>query len=127
MGGLITSIVRRVEICLDQDSIYRIFDIGPIGLRVYESKMWLIVLGFEPRKAIQRIYGLLDAHEMGKPSTHRLTVICRVLHHMLCFIFLPRGGHEVEVSYYEAFLIDSILTRRDQFGIFNGDAHDCML
>nr|CAN66968.1 hypothetical protein VITISV_040712 [Vitis vinifera] len=72
MGGLITSIVRRVEICLDPDSIYRIFDIGPIGLRVYESKMWLIVLGFEPRKAIQRIYGLLDAHEMGKPSTHRV-------------------------------------------------------
>ena len=52
IGGLITSIVRGVEICLDPDIIYRIFDIGPVGLRVYESKMWLIVLGFEPRKAI---------------------------------------------------------------------------
>ena len=49
---------------------------------------------------------------MGKPSTHNLTVISRVLHHMLCFIFLPRGGHRDEVSYYEAFLIDFILTRR---------------
>ena len=29
---------------------------------------------------------------------------------MLCSIFLPRGGHRDEVSYYEAFLIDSILT-----------------
>ena len=31
---------------------------------------------------------------------------------MLCFIFLPRGGHRDEVSYYEAFLIDSIMTGR---------------
>ena len=31
---------------------------------------------------------------------------------MLCFIFLPRGGHRDEVSHYEAFLIDSILTKR---------------
>ena len=29
---------------------------------------------------------------------------------MLCSIFLPRGGHRDEVSYYAAFLIDSILT-----------------
>ena len=31
---------------------------------------------------------------------------------MLCFIFLPRGGYRNKVSYYEAFLIDSILTGR---------------
>ena len=49
---------------------------------------------------------------MGKPSTHSLTVISKVLHHMICYIFLPRGGHRDEVSYYEAFLIDSVLTRR---------------
>ena len=29
---------------------------------------------------------------------------------MLYFIFLPHGGHRDEVSYYKAFLIDSILT-----------------
>ena len=29
---------------------------------------------------------------------------------MLCSIFLPWGGHQDEVSYYEAFLIDPILT-----------------
>ena len=53
-----------------------------------------------------------DTHGMGKPSTHNLTVINRVLHHMLCSIFLPHGGHRDKVSYYEAFLIDSILTGR---------------
>ena len=74
--------------------------------------MWPTMPGFEPREAIQRICGLPDAHRMGKPSAHSLTVISRVLHHMLCFIFLPRGGHRDEVSYYEAFLIDSIMTGR---------------
>ena len=49
---------------------------------------------------------------MDKPSPHSLTVINRVLHHMICSILLPRGGHRDEVSYYEAFLVDSIMTGR---------------
>ena len=49
---------------------------------------------------------------MGKPSTYNLTIISRVLHHMLCSIFLPWGEHQDEVSYYETFLIDSILIGR---------------
>ena len=112
MGGPITSIVREVEIQLDSESIYHIFYIAPIGLRVYESQIRPAVLGFEPRETIQSICGLLDAYEMGKPLAHSLTVISKVLHHILCFIFLPQGRHQDEVSYYKAFLIDSILTRR---------------
>ena len=112
MGSLIRSTIRGVEIRLDSESICHIFDIAPIGLKVYKSKMWPIVSGFEPRKVIKRICGLPDAHEIGKPLAHNLTVISRVLHHMLCFIFLPQGGHQDEVSYYEAFFIDSILTGR---------------
>ncbi|WJZ89381.1 hypothetical protein VitviT2T_008604 [Vitis vinifera] len=49
---------------------------------------------------------------MDKPSAHNWTVISRVLHHMICSIILPRDEHRDEVSYYEAFLIDSILTGR---------------
>ena len=81
MGSLITSTIRGVENSLDSESIYRIFDIASIGLRVYESKIWPTMPGFEPREAIKKIYGLLDAHGMGKPSTHNLTVISRVLHY----------------------------------------------
>ena len=29
---------------------------------------------------------------------------------MICSILLPRGGHRDEVSYLEAFIVDSILT-----------------
>ena len=49
---------------------------------------------------------------MGKPTTHSLTVTSRVLHHMICSILLPHGGHQDEVSYLEAFIVDSILTGR---------------
>ena len=52
MGGMITSIVRGVEIHLDLESICRIFDITPVGVGVYEFNMWPTVLGFEFRKAI---------------------------------------------------------------------------
>ncbi|RVX13120.1 hypothetical protein CK203_018040 [Vitis vinifera] len=111
-GGPITSTVRGVQIHLDPESICRILDIPPGGLRVYDAKAWPTVPGFDPREAIQRMCGLADAPGLGKPSAHSLTVTCRVLHHMIAYILLPRGGHRDEVSYLEAFLIDSIMTGR---------------
>ena len=89
MGGPIISIFRGVKIRLDLKSIYRIFDIASVRLRVYESNIWPIVLGFEPKETIKRICGFPDAQGMGKPSAHNLTVINRMLHHMICSIFLP--------------------------------------
>ena len=49
---------------------------------------------------------------MGKPLAHSLIVPSQVLHHMICSILLPRGGDRDEVSYLEAFIVDSILTGR---------------
>ncbi|WKA01570.1 hypothetical protein VitviT2T_019845 [Vitis vinifera] len=112
IGGPIIFPVRGVEIRLDPESICCIFDIAPIGLRVYESKIWPTVPGFEPKQSIQRIFGLVNAQGMGKPSTHSLTMINRVLHHMTFSILLPQGGHRDEISYYEAFLVDSIMMGR---------------
>ena len=112
LGGPIISTVRRVEIQLDLESICHILDIALVRIKVYESKVWLIVPGLEPREAIKRICGLANAQGMGKPSTHSLTVISRVLHHMICSILLPRGRHPDKVSYFEAFLLDSFLTGR---------------
>ena len=61
LGGPITSTVIGVEITLSPESICRILDIPSVGLRVYESKVWPTVSGFEPREAIQRMCGLADA------------------------------------------------------------------
>ncbi|RVW45577.1 hypothetical protein CK203_092097 [Vitis vinifera] len=76
------------------------------------AKAWPTVPGFEPREVVQRLCGLADPQGMGKPSAHSLTVTSRVLHHMICSILLPHGGHRDEVSYLEAFIVDSILTGR---------------
>ena len=112
LGGPVLSTVRRVEIRLSPKSICRILDIPSVGLQVYEAKTWPTVPGFEPREAVQRLCGLADAQGMGKPSAHNLTVPNRVLHHMICSILFPRGGHQEEVSYLEAFIVDSILIGR---------------
>nr|CAN76695.1 hypothetical protein VITISV_006679 [Vitis vinifera] len=88
LRGPVLSTVRGVEIRLSPESIYRILDIPSVGLRVYEAK------------------------GMGKPSAHNLTVTSQVFHHMICSILLPHGGHRDEVSYLEAFIVDSILTER---------------
>ena len=61
IGGPIISTVKGVEIQLDSESIYRIFDIAPIRLKVYESKIWPTVPGFEPRETIQMMCKLADA------------------------------------------------------------------
>ena len=112
VGGPVLSIVRGVEIRLSPERISRILDIPSVGLCVYEAKAWPTVSGFEPREVVQRLCGLTDPQGMGKPSAHSLTVTSRVLHHMICSILLPRGGHRDEVSYLEAFIVDSILIGR---------------
>ena len=89
LGGPLISTVRGVEIQLDPESICRIFNIPPVGLKVYESKTWPTLSSFEPREAIKRIFGLANAQGMGKPSAYSLTVSSKVLHHMIYFILLP--------------------------------------
>ena len=74
-GGPIISTIRGVEIQLDLENICRILDIPPVGLKVYESKAWPTMLGFEPKEAIQMMCGLVDTQGIGKPSAHSLTVI----------------------------------------------------
>ena len=61
VGGPIMSTIRGVEIRLSPESICCIFDIPSVGLRVYESKVWPTMSGFEPREAIQRLYSLANA------------------------------------------------------------------
>ncbi|RVW22529.1 Retrovirus-related Pol polyprotein from transposon RE1 [Vitis vinifera] len=72
--GPVMSTVRGVEIRLSPESIYSIFNIPLVGLRVYESRVWPTVPGFEPREAIQSTTRVL-------PYGHFLTRVfkgCRV-------------------------------------------------
>ena len=77
-GGSIVSGVRGVQIELTPDDICRIFDVPTVGLELYESKTWPTVPGFDPALAVQRLCGLSEATQSGRPNVHQLTILSRV-------------------------------------------------
>ncbi|RVX09133.1 hypothetical protein CK203_013753 [Vitis vinifera] len=91
IGGPIISTVREVKNYLDPESICRIFDIAPIGFRVCPGD------GQTIGSQLDRDQQSTTPHDLLYPTT--------------------TGRHRDEVSYYEAFFMDSILTgRRIQLG-----------
>ncbi|RVW70631.1 hypothetical protein CK203_056516 [Vitis vinifera] len=52
--------------------------------------------GFQLERPFRGCADLQMPMGMGKPSAHSLTVPSQVLHHMICSILLPRGGHRDE-------------------------------
>nr|CAN65394.1 hypothetical protein VITISV_032480 [Vitis vinifera] len=63
LSGSIISTVKRVEIRLDSESIYRILDIAPVGLKVYESKargQGQVHPGVEEKVEIREMEGEVD-------------------------------------------------------------------
>ena len=45
----------------------------------------------------------------SKSNAYSLSIKCRVLYHIVTFSIIPRGGHREELTYVEAFFIDSLL------------------
>ena len=48
---------------------------------------------------MQRICGLEQANNMSKPNAAGLTMHYRIIHNIVGYCILPRGGHRDEVSY----------------------------
>ena len=107
--GPITTTINGVQIVFDVAELCRILEIPNEGFCLYEAKKWPRVEGFKPAEAIQRLYGYPRS---SRPTSHLLTVLSRILHHMISYIFIPKGGHRDDVSFLEAFLVDNILTER---------------
>ena len=105
--GPITTTINGVQIVFDVAELCQILEIPNEGVCLYEAKKWPRVEGFKPAEALQRLCGYPRAN---RPTSHLLTVLSRILHHMISYIFIPKGGHRDDVSFLEAFLVDSILT-----------------
>ena len=101
--GPITTTINGVQIIFNVVELCQILEIPNEGVCLYEAKKWPRVEGFKPAEAIQRLC---------RPTSHLLTVLSRILHHMISYIFIPKGGHRDDISFLEAFLVDSILTER---------------
>ncbi|WKA05351.1 hypothetical protein VitviT2T_023324 [Vitis vinifera] len=107
--GPITTTINGVQIVFYVAGLCQILEIPNEGVCLYEAKKWPRVEGFKPAEAIQRLCGYPRS---SRPTSHLLTVLSRILHHMISYIFIPKGGHRDDISFLEAFLVDSILTER---------------
>ena len=108
----IKSSVKGIEIEINGDKICEILRIPPVGACVYDTKMWPQLEGFIPSQAVSRLCGRDDASSFTKPNVVGMTMFSRILHNIVGHCFLPRGSHRDEVSYMEAFVIDSIRKER---------------
>ena len=74
-----------------------------------DMKTWPNILRFVPSEAIEHLCEVLAGHGLQKPNVHSLSINCCILHHIITFSIIPREGHKEELSYLEAFLVDSLL------------------
>ena len=101
--------LRGKDICLTMRKICEILGVSCEGLLVDDMKTWPNILGFVPSEAIEYLCEVSVGHGLRKPNAHSLSIKCRVLHHIITFSIVSRGGHKEELSYLEAFLVDSLL------------------
>ena len=96
----------------NEEKICEILGIQSKGDREYESKSWPSIEGFVVRDAIELLCEGPVPYGHGKLNVHSLTPSSHVLHHILTYSLVSRGGHRDEVSYFEAFLVYSIIVGR---------------
>ena len=97
---------------LNEEKICEILGVQSDGDKVYESKSWPNIDGFVVGKAIQLLCEGLIPYGHGKPNAYSLIPSSRVLHHIVTYSLVPRGGHRNKVLYLEAFLVYSIIVGR---------------
>ena len=95
--GPITTTINGVQIVFNVAKLCQILEIPNEGVCLYEAKKWPRVEGFKPAEAIQR---LCSYPRSSRPTSHLLTVSSRILHHMISYIFIPKGGHRDLVDQY---------------------------
>lgn len=110
MGRPISSSVKGIDIELTVDLLCDILEIHCMGLCLFKSKGCPSVDDFDVGRVVQRLCDLPMDIISSRPHTHALSITSRVFHHMISYIFIPKGRHKDEVSYKEAFFMNSILT-----------------
>ena len=104
--------LRGKDIRLTISKICEILGVSCEGLLVDDAKTWPNIPRFVPFEAIEHLCEVPASHGVRKPNVHSLSIKCSVFHHIITFSIIPRGGHKEELSYLEAFLVDSLLMGR---------------
>ena len=111
-GAFIDCTLRGKDIRLTPCKIFEILGVSCEGLLVDDMKTWPNIPGFVLSEAIEPLCEVPVDHGLRKSNVHSLSIKCCVLHHIFSFSIIPRGGHKEELSYLEAFLVDSLLMGR---------------
>ena len=100
-----------MEFDIDASELCYLLSIPSTGVRVLKSKTWPQVEGFDPVVAVRHLIGS-TAYAVGQLQANNLTLEACLLHQIIGRCILPRGGHWNEVSYLDAFILDSIIVKR---------------
>ena len=91
-GSRITSVLRGVEFDIGASKLCHLLSIPSIDVRVFESKTWPQVDGFDPATTICRFTGS-TTYGVSRLQANSLTHEACLLHQIVGHCILPRSGH----------------------------------
>ncbi|CAL1403601.1 unnamed protein product [Linum trigynum] len=103
--------VNGVEMRITKNALAQVLEAPKEGKRINSYTAWNET-HFSRTKQIQTVCGLAEeeyAQDRSRPTSYHLTVQARVLHHMLSYNILPKGGHREAVTYFDMELLTNLL------------------
>ena len=107
-GNQLNSLVRGTRISLRANDVSSLYHIPRGSIVVKDSTSWIENDECDKETLLQELYG--SNYQPGLVlSRTQLTIISRIIHHIICQSILPKTGARDHVSYLECFLIWCIL------------------
>ena len=100
--------LRGVEFDIGASELCHLLSVPSTAYGSSSQRLDLKFDGFDPATAIRRLTGS-TTYGVSQLQASYLTHKAHLLHQIVGCCILPRGGHWNEVSYLEAFILDSIL------------------
>lgn len=99
-GSIFTSI-KAIEITFDVYHLYAILEILNGGICIFEFRNWPKVEGFILREVFQRLCGFPFDTITICPPTNSLTILSRLLYHMVTYILIPKGSQKDDCQFFQ--------------------------
>ncbi|CAL1402131.1 unnamed protein product [Linum trigynum] len=103
--------MNGVEMRISKNVLAQLLEALNEGKRIHSYTAWNET-HFSRTKQIQMVCGLdekEDAQGRSRPTSNHLTVQARVLHYMLSYNILPKGGHRAAFTYFDLDILTNLL------------------
>ena len=109
--GKITFYVKGKNISLTLNNLTNILGAPCTSLQCYTTNDWMQFQGYDPLESIRQMCGNPNIQHVQKPTSTRLTIESRLIHHIITYNILLRSGSYEYISYLDLFLIWCILNK----------------